>query len=50
MDDKLVPCSLVKELIALYEERDKFQDGSNPYNDLTTDIEVQKKLISKMAK
>lgn len=47
MNDKLVPYSIVKELIDLYEERNKYQDWSDIYEDLTTEIEVQKKLIYK---
>ena len=45
-----VPYEMVKDLIELYENRSVYQDWSETYADLTVDIEVQKRLIQKIAK
>lgn len=44
-----VPYEMVKDLIKLYDERDKFQDWSNTYEELSEEIEIQKRLIQKIA-
>ena len=47
--ESFVPYEMVKDLIDLYESRSKFNDWSVGYNDLTIEIEVQKRLIQKVA-
>lgn len=43
-----VPYETVKNLIDLYENRDKVQDSSESYKELTIEIEVEKRMIEKM--
>lgn len=38
-----VPYEMVKDLIELYENRSKFQDWSNVYEELSEEIKIQKK-------
>lgn len=43
-----VPYETVKNLIDLYEDRDKVQDSSDSYEKLTMEIEVEKRMIQRM--